>query len=252
MAEYVLVEKKEAFAVVSLNRPEVLNCFNNELLEQLYVHLSQLETDDTTRVIILTGSGRGFCAGGDLDTLATAGSEEAVCENIELANKAIRKLYYLKKPVIAMVNGVAAGAGFNLALACDMIFADEKASFIQSFMHIAISPDCGGHWLLTGAVGPKLARELIYTARPVGAKEGKEMGFVNHIYSGEMLREETMAFAAALASSAPRAISASKELLCRVSSITLDESLEIEAKMQVPLLLSSDCKEKISAFKKKK
>lgn len=252
METLVLVEKIGMVAMVSLNRPQVLNCFTNELLEELTNTLSELERDDGVRALILTGSGRAFCAGGDLEVLKACGTEQQARENMEAANEAMRMLFDLSKPVVAMVNGVAAGAGFNLALACDMIFAAEKATFMQSFIKVGIASDCGGHYLLRKAVGAHLAKELMFTGRPVTAQEGKELGFVNRIYPSETLREETVNFAYELAAAAPLAMAATKRLLNRAEEMSFTQVLEVEKAQQGALLLSQDCKEGIAAFREKR
>lgn len=179
-------------------------------------------------------------------------SQEQSDENMRVANEATLALFNMKTPTIAMVNGAAAGAGFNLALACDLVFASEKTKFIQSFVNVGIASDCGGHYLLEKAVGRHLAKELMFTARPVSAQEGKELGFVNRVYPLETLREETLKFAQMIASKAPLAVSASKQLLNRAEEMSLEEVLAAEKQQQGPLLLSHDCKEGIAAFREKR
>jgi 2-(1,2-epoxy-1,2-dihydrophenyl)acetyl-CoA isomerase len=252
MSDTILTEKLGLVTVVYLNRPQTLNCFNNELLETLAKTLDTLDADPETRCVVITGSGRGFCAGGDLNVLMDCDSQEKSDENMRVANEAVLRLFEMKTPTIAMVNGAAAGAGFNLALACDMIFASEKTKFIQSFVNVGIASDCGGHYLLEKAVGRHLAKELMFTARPVTAQEGKELGFVNRVYAPEVLREETLKFAEMLAKKAPLAIAATKQLLNRVEELSLAEVLEAEKLQQGPLLLSKDCKEGIAAFQEKR
>lgn len=252
MSETILTEKIGLVTVVYLNRPETLNCFNNELLETLQDTLVTLDNDPEVRCVVITGSGRGFCAGGDLGVLMACDSQEKSDENMRVANEATLALFNMKTPTIAMVNGAAAGAGFNLALACDLIFASEKTKFIQSFVNVGIASDCGGHYLLEKAVGRHLAKELMFTARPVSAQEGKELGFVNRVCSPDTLRDETLAFAQNIAKKAPLALSASKVLLNRAEEMSLAEVLEAEKQQQGPLLLSHDCKEGIAAFREKR
>ena len=249
MSDTILTEQIGRVAVVSLNRPETLNCFNNELLAALAETLTALDADPEVRCVVITGSGRAFCAGGDLNVLMDCDSQEKSDENMEVANRAVLALFGMRTPTIAMVNGAAAGAGFNLALACDLIFASEKAKFIQSFVNVGIASDCGGHYLLERAVGRHLAKELMFTARPVTAEEGKTLGFINRVVSPEQLREVTLAFAAELAEKAPLALAASKQLLNRAGELTLAQVLEAEKAQQGPLLLSHDCKEGIAAFR---
>lgn len=252
MSETILTEKIDLVTVVYLNRPETLNCFNNELLETLRDTLVTLDNDPEVRCVVITGSGRGFCAGGDLGVLMACDSQEKSDENMRVANEATLALFNMKTPTIAMVNGAAAGAGFNLALACDLIFASEKTKFIQSFVNVGIASDCGGHYLLEKAVGRHLAKELMFTARPVSAQEGKELGFVNRVCAPDTLREETLSFAQNIAKKAPLALSASKVLLNRAEEMSLAEVLEAEKQQQGSLLLSHDCKEGIAAFREKR
>ena len=252
MSETILTERIGRVAVVYLNRPEALNCFNNELLETLAETLRALDADREVRCVVITGSGRGFCAGGDLGVLMDCDSQEKSDENMRVANEAVEALFSMGTPTIAMVNGAAAGAGFNLALACDLIFASEKAKFIQSFVNVGIASDCGGHYLLEKAVGRHLAKELMFTARPVTAGEGKALGFINRVCPPEELREETLRFASELSEKAPLAIAATKKLLNRAEELSLHEVLEAEKAQQGPLLLSRDCKEGIAAFREKR
>ncbi len=252
MSETILTERLGRVAVVYLNRPETLNCFNNELLETLAETLEALDADPEVRCVVLTGSGRAFCAGGDLNVLMDCDSQEKSDENMRVANEAVTVLFRMHTPTVAMVNGAAAGAGFNLALACDLIFASEKAKFMQSFVNVGIASDCGGHYLLEKAVGRHLAKELMFTARPVTAQEGNALGFVNRVCPPEALREETLRFAAELADKAPLAIAASKQLLNRAEELSLEDVLAAEKAQQGPLLLSHDCKEGIAAFREKR
>lgn len=252
MSETILTEQIGRVAIVYLNRPDSLNSFNNELLETLAGTLKRLDADPETRCVVITGSGRAFCAGGDLNVLMSTTTQAQSDENMQVANDAVTALFHMRTPTIAMVNGAAAGAGFNLALACDIIFASEKAKFMQSFVNVGIASDCGGHYLLEKAVGRQLAKELMFTARPVTAQEGKALGFVNRIAAPEQLREETLAFAAQLAEKAPMAIAATKSLLNRAEELSLEEVLEAEKRQQGPLLLSHDCKEGIAAFREKR
>lgn len=252
LSDLILTERLGRVTVVSLNRPETLNCFNNDLLADLAQVLTALDRDPEVRCVVITGAGRAFCAGGDLRVLMDCDSQEKSDENMQVANEAVLTLFRMKTPTIAMVNGAAAGAGFNLALACDLIFASETAKFMQSFVNVGIASDCGGHYFLEKILGRQLAKELMFTARPVTAEEGKALRFVNRIYPLETLREETLAFAAELADKAPLAIAASKALLNRAEEMSLEEVLAAEKAQQGPLLLSHDCKEGIAAFQEKR
>ncbi|MEG2204629.1 MAG: enoyl-CoA hydratase/isomerase family protein, partial [Oscillospiraceae bacterium] len=150
----VLVQKENGIAWITLNRPQALNGLNEPLSAALVEAIAQADADGAVRVMVLGGAGRAFCAGGDLKAIAALESEDAAKRFVVAAGAIISAIAGAQKPVIAMVNGVAAGAGFNLALACDLIVAAENARFIQSFSTVGLIPDCGGSLLLTRAVGP--------------------------------------------------------------------------------------------------
>ena len=151
-----------------------------------------------------------------------------------------------------MVNGVAAGAGFNLALACDIIFADEKAEFIQSFSSVGLIPDCGGHYFLPKAIGIHWAKEVMFDASPITAFQGLEYGFINQVYCSELLYKETVDYAKLLCQKAPQAIIACKKLLNQSERMSLQEVLAKEAELQSQLICSADAQEGIQAFLEKR
>ena len=186
----VLYELKGQVALITLNRPKALNSLSKDLVTELIAALFKAEHDEQARVIVLTGAGRAFCAGGDLnglDSLHTIDERRAFITHVGYIVKVIHDL---AKPVIAMVNGVAAGAGFNLAIACDLVFCADNAKFIQSFVNVGLSPDCGGFYYLAKAVGLAKAKELMMTARPVDAQEAKQLNLVNDVFAPEELEEK--------------------------------------------------------------
>jgi 2-(1,2-epoxy-1,2-dihydrophenyl)acetyl-CoA isomerase len=235
-----------------MNRPEALNSLNTDLAQELILNLAELNENPDVNVVVLTGAGKAFCAGGDLKALKQLGSELDAVSFVRRCGEISRAITMLKKPVIGMVNGVAAGAGFNLALACDLITCAENVRFIQSFSSVGLIPDCGGHWLLPRAVGPWLAKKLIYFAEPVDARRAMELGFVCHISQPENLWTETAAMAESLALRPPLALRQSKELILNTSMLSFDEVLERESMIQGELLMGEDCAEGISAFIQKR
>lgn len=248
----VLTEKKNGVGWLYLNRPEALNSLTAELAEELLAAIKQLAADDEVRVLVFSGQGRAFCAGGDLASLKALTDEQQAADFVANCGAAAQALYDCPKPVIAMVNGVAAGAGFNLALACDIVLAAEGVKFIQSFSNIGLVPDCGGHYFLPRAIGSWLAKQAMFEASPITAEQGKAYGFVNAIYPAADLLAETTKYAEMLAKRAPLSLQYCKHLLNGGGNLTLAEVLEAEAKMQGKLVCSADCKEGLAAFAEKR
>ena len=195
----VLTEKKQGVGWLYLNQQNSLNSLTAELAAAVVEAVAALEADPEVRVLVFSGQGRAFCAGGNLDSLNALTNEDEAVAFVTAAGKTSEALFNCRKPVIAMVNGVAAGAGFNLALACDLVFAAEGVKFIQSFSNIGLVPDCGGHYLLPRAIGNWRAKQAMFEAAPITAEEGKELGFVNAVYPAAELAEATEKYAVALA-----------------------------------------------------
>lgn len=247
----VLYELKGQVALITLNRPKALNSLSKDLVAELIAALFKAEHDENVRCIVLTGAGRAFCAGGDLnglDELHTAEERRAFITHVGYIVKVIHDL---AKPVIAMVNGVAAGAGFNLAIACDLVFCTEDAKFIQSFVNVGLSPDCGGFYYLAKTIGLARAKELMFTARPVSADEAVTLGLVNHAYKADELVEKTMSFAEVLAQKAPLAVQLTKKAL-NTPEARLEDTLTFEAFASSSLLGTEDFKEGVRAFMEKR
>lgn len=249
----VLTEKKGKVGWITLNRPEALNGINEELADAAVAAFAQMEADSDVNVIVFTGAGKAFCAGGDLKAIMALDSEEVAQAFVAKAGSITDAIYNCKKPVIGMINGVAAGAGFNLALACDILFTANTVKFIQSFSNVALVPDCGGHFFLPRAIGSWLAKEAMFEASPVTAIAAKEhYGFVNQIYASEELLEETTKYADYLASKAPLSLQNCKALVNKSGTMTLAEILKAEAEIQGKLVMSDDCKEGLNAFFEKR
>lgn len=248
----VLYEKIGQIAKITLNRPKALNAMNGELVNTLASRLDDASKDNDVRVIILTGNGKGFCAGGDLAYLKQLTNVIEARAFIVEVGALVKQIQSITKPIIAMVNGVAAGAGFNLALACDIVFAADTARFAQSFVKVGLVPDCGGMYLLPKIVGMHKAKELMFTADLIGAAKADELGLLNRVIESDKLEAETIAFAEKLLLSAPIALGMVKQTLNGMEDMTLENWLVHEADMQTLCMQTKDHQEGISAFLEKR
>jgi 2-(1,2-epoxy-1,2-dihydrophenyl)acetyl-CoA isomerase len=246
----IRVEHAEGVATVILNRPESLNAVNTTMRAELSAAFKRLGRDDEVRAIVLTGEGRGFCSGADL----RGGDAERDFRRVitEEYNPLIRAIRDVPKPVIAAVNGVAAGAGMSLALACDLLYAAEEARFILAFVRIGLVPDSGATRTLVRALGRHRAARLAFTAEPLPATEARDAGLVVEVVPGDALRATVQEAAARLAASPTRAIALTKRLINAVEDATLDESLATEAALQALAGRTEDHAEGIAAFGEKR
>lgn len=247
----ILFERRDAIARITLNRPERLNSFTAHMHEELRDALGNL---GDTRVVILSGAGRGFCAGQDLNDRAVAPGEAVdLGETVQQCwNPLIRKLTSLPQPVIARVNGVAAGAGANIALACDIVVAAKSAKFIQSFSAIGLIPDSGGTWALPRLVGQARALGLALTGEPLAAEKAAGWGMIWKAVEDETLDAEVDAIAAKLASLPPLGVAAIKEMIRSSWQYSLDEELERQAGAMRRLGFTEDYREGVAAFLEKR
>lgn len=248
----VLLQVSDGIAHITLNRPQALNSFNEQLVRELAAALTQAAADGAVRAVILTGAGRAFCAGGDLNHLAAIEGTLAARQFIAAVGGIVKQIMELDKPVVAMVNGVAAGAGFNLALACDLVFCGESARFAQSFAKVGLVPDCGGLYLLPRVVGRHKAKELMFTADLIDAATAQEMGIVNRVVPDGELREVTEMFVRGLAEAAPLSLAYIKKMVNRSDSLSLDGMLDYEADLQAICMQTADHREGVAAFKEKR
>lgn len=249
--EAIIYKVSDRIATITMNRPKSLNSMSLDMVEGFIRSLQEAETDSQVRVVVVTGSGRAFSAGGDLKTLDELHTTEERRQFIVKVGTIVKLIHDMSKPVIAMVNGVAAGAGFNLALACDMAYAADNAKFIQSFVNVGLSPDCGGFYYLAKAVGMAKAKELMLTARPVGAQEAEHLNLVNGVFAQEELEAATMKLAARLAEAAPLAVAMTKKAVNDYSA-SLEETLTFESLASSSLLGTVDFKEGVTAFAEKR
>lgn len=247
----ILLEREGGIARLTLNRPDRLNSFTAEMHGEVADALSEVEADGT-RVLVITGAGRGFCAGQDLaDPSVTPGGD--LGETLEAHyNPLIRRLAALPAPVIAAVNGVAAGAGANIALACDMVLAARSARFIQSFANIGLVPDSGGTWVLPRLVGQAQALGLALTGQPLSAEQAEAIGLIWRCVDDDKLAEETQALAAKFAAAPTAGLAAAKRLVRASGGLSLSAALNAERDAQRTLGSSDDYREGVEAFAAKR
>lgn len=255
-SECVLVEDHEAVRRITLNRPDVLNSFNTELLTTLGKAMRDAEKDKAVRCVVVTGAGRGFCAGQDLAEVRGRYDSDAPLELgaqlRKLYNPLIAKMRTMEKPIIGSINGVAAGAGFSLALACDMRIAAESASFVQAFVHVGVVPDSGSTLFLPRLIGPARAFELAATGRKVKSDEALRLGLVNQVVADGELQEVTRALAQKLASLPTKSIGLTKRAMNAGWSNELEAQLDYEAQLQTTAGRTQDHREGVMAFLEKR
>ncbi len=255
MSDTVLLRVEDGVAWITLNRPERLNAFAGTMRDDLHDAIARADDDPAVRVLVVTGNGRAFGTGADLEVtgdLVGRGDTEAFERLVESGMRAVRRLRAVRQPVIAAVNGPAAGAGASLALACDIRIASEKASFGLTFNRIGLHPDWGGSWFLPRLVGAGRAAELILSARMVPADEALRIGLFERVVPAERFEDEVRAFAAELAAKPPLALAAAKRTLARSLDASLDEILAAERDEQMACFRSADAREGIAAFNQKR
>ena len=253
--QILLTEKKGNIGVITLNRPDKLNAFNDELSFRLQDALKEMEKDKDVRVIVLTGAGRGFCSGQDLQSrIASEDAERpSLGDSIRRRyNPIVIKLRRMEKPIIAAVNGVAAGAGASLAFACDYRVVSENASFIQSFTKVGLVPDSGSTFMLPRLIGATKAFELMLSAEKLPASEALKLNLVNKVVPEAEVMNETMALAEKLAAGPTKAFGLTKRAVNRALFHDLEELLEYEANLQEIAGRSDDFAEGVKAFVEKR
>ncbi|WP_374053896.1 enoyl-CoA hydratase/isomerase family protein [Rossellomorea sp. FM04394] len=251
MKSSLLIETTDRVLTLTLNRPDSLNSFDESMLTGIVEALEQAKHDQEIRAIVIRGSGRAFSAGGDVKTMGSATSTE-VYEHIGILNTCIKSIKEIDKPVIASVHGFAAGAGFNLALACDLIIASEDSQFALSFSKVGLISDGGGSYFLPRIIGPHLAKEFFFSGEPVGAGRMYDLGVVNRIVPSERLEEKTTEWAVELAMGPSKAYGMMKKMIDRSFITSLDEMLEQERITQTMMISTEDHGEGVSAFKEKR
>lgn len=252
----VIVTKEEGVAILKLNRPQVYNAFNEQMNQELIAALKDAAEDSEIRAVVITGEGKAFCSGQDLNdrsAMQQRGETISLGESVRRRyNPLVMAIHHMEKPVIAAVNGVAAGAGCSLALACDMRFITPETRFIEAFVRIGLIPDSGSTYFLPRLVGTGRALELALTGRDVKAEEAVSIGLANRIVPKEQLMDEVLAFAKQLAQGPTVAIHLTKKAIIQAWNQSLEEALEFEAEAQEIAGKTEDFKEGVQAFTEKR
>jgi len=242
----------DGIMTITLNRPTVLNAMNADLLAQLGAAFAAAKHDDAVRAVLLTGAGRGFCAGADLTTNSMRTGSDVQEMMRGRYHPIILMMRQFPKPIVGAINGTAAGGGMSLALACDIVLAAESATFLQAFTKIGLVPDCGSTWFLPRMVGDVRARALIMMADKITARDALQYGLVWKVIADDALLSEARACAARLATMPTRAYDLVKQALAASSSNGLAEQLELEARLQGQAVRTDDHREGVNAFLEKR
>ncbi|MBT2688197.1 enoyl-CoA hydratase/isomerase family protein [Bacillus sp. ISL-47] len=247
--EYIEISKQDKLGLIALNRPKVLNAINRPMVSEILDAMEDFETDSGIRAIVLSGKGRAFAAGADIDEMA---SDNAI--DFELRNqfKDWDRLAMIKKPIIGAVQGFALGGGFELALCCDLLYAADDAEFGFPEVNLGVMPGAGGTQRLTKLVGKTKAMEWLFTGKRISAREALHHGIVNQLISKELLMEETMKAAEQIANQAPISIRLIKEAVLKAVDTPLNEGMEFERKNFYLLFSTEDQKEGMQAFIEKR
>ncbi len=251
MNDAVITTERDGWTEICLNRPDKLNAFNDDMHKLLANSMQSAAHDSSVRAVLLTGSGRGFCAGQDLSDRDPRKMEQPPDLSKTLTssyNPLVRLIRSMDKPVICAVNGVAAGAGANIALACDIVLASDKAKFIQSFAKVGLVPDAGGSWHLTHLLGTARAKALALTAEPLTAQKAEEWGLIWKCIPADVLMNEARQLAERFASGPTVGLAKTKHAIHAAESSTLDAQLDLEAEFQYECGRSSDYAEGVTAF----
>jgi 2-(1,2-epoxy-1,2-dihydrophenyl)acetyl-CoA isomerase len=251
----VLEERNGAVTTIRMNRPDKLNALNIEMGRGLVHALLRASQDTSVRAVVLTGTGRAFCAGGDLELLRDLRKRNASSEleALLVAGKELcLSIVTMTKPVIAAVNGPAAGGGMNMALAADMRIASDQARFAESFAKVGLYPDFGGTYFLPRIVGPAIAAELFYTAETLSAEDALRLGIVNRVFPADKFEEEKQKIVDELAGAAPIALRDVKRTVMAEDRKALEAKLDEEIRLQIHCFNSDDCLEGLNAFFEKR
>ena len=256
-AEYdnVLLSVKEGVGTITLNRPERLNAFAGSMRQEVCQAVREMADHRDVRVLVITGAGRAFCAGADIGymkDLMQRNDTDAFHDLVEAGREVVTTIRTTPKPVVASVNGPAAGGGANLALACDIRIASEKASIGQTFNRIGLHPDWGGTYFLPRLVGSAKALELIFSGEMIGADEGHRIGLFNTVVPHDRLEAETLRFARELAQKPPLALALAKKAIYQSDDSDLSGMLDMELDHQLTCFSSEDATEGLNAFLEKR
>jgi len=250
--KFIIYEKSEGVATITLNRPEALNAFSKEVVEEILRALDDVKSDENVRVVVLTGAGeKAFSAGADIK--AMAGMTALKARELSLMGESLcLALENLEKPVVAAINGYALGGGLEVAMACDLRIAIENARMGQTEVNIGLIPGWGGTQRLTRLVGMTKAKELVFTGKMFDARAAEQLGIVNMVAPADKFRETVRQFAIELASKPPVALKVAKALINKGANISLDSALALEREGFGVVASSEDLKEGVSAFTEKR
>jgi len=249
--EHINVAHEEGIATITLNRPEKLNAFAGHMRRDLGAALERAGQDGSVRAVVVTGAGRAFCAGADVAFMAELMRRDDADEFARLlgaGRRVISAIRQMTKPVLASVNGAAYGAGFNLALACDLRLASESATFSQSFVKVGLHPDWGGSYFLPRLVPENIACEMFFLGDAVGARRAYELGLVNRVVADAELEAETRKLAARLRDAPQQAVAAAKHAVYMSDESSLERMLQYETEAQLACFASSEARERVRAF----
>jgi 2-(1,2-epoxy-1,2-dihydrophenyl)acetyl-CoA isomerase len=248
--QVVVLEQRDGVGWIRLHRPDRMNAVNGDLRRQLLGVLKQVERDEAVRCVVVIGSGRAFCAGADVREFGTReGSLEAIRDEY---HGILTRLRSMPKPTLAAMNGVAAGIGASIAMACDIRYAVPEASFVEAFVKIGLTVDGGATWLLPRVIGSGRALEMFYTGDPLPAKEAETLGLINRIVAPEELEREVGSLAARLAQGPAGALAAIKRSVNRAMSSTFEEAVDYEFHLQAVRMADPDFAEGVAAFLEKR
>jgi 2-(1,2-epoxy-1,2-dihydrophenyl)acetyl-CoA isomerase len=251
MSELITLEISDAIATIRLNRPDKYNSVNKELAFKFQEYLDRCKQSDV-RCVLITGSGKAFCAGQDLGEVVDPNGPPLEKIVVDHYNPIITRIINLEKPVVAAVNGVAAGAGANIALACDIVIATESASFIQAFSKIGLIPDSGGTFTLPRLIGFQKASAIMMLGDKISAREAESMGMIYKSFADVDFESESNSIVRKLASMPTYGLALTKEALKKSTINSLEEQLSLEHKLQTLAGKSYDYKEGVSAFLEKR
>lgn len=249
--EHLIIRIEQRITTVLLNRPDKLNAFAGRMREEIAEAVEEVASNDEVRAIVITGAGRGFCAGADVQFLGELAKSRDTARFqgfLDCGRRVVQAIRHAPKPVIASINGPAAGGGLNMALACDIRLASDKAKFSEAFVKIGLHPDWGGTYFLPRLVGTAKACELMMSGEVLGAYEAERIGLVNRVVPHEQLQAATRELAERLSKMPPLAIKQMKQAIYRGVDADLETMLAIESEAQIACFESNDCVEGVEAF----
>lgn len=248
----ILLEKKNGVATITLNQPKTMNSLVQEMIDDLGKAVEEIAADDEVKVVILTGAGKAFCAGGDLNRFTQGFDTVSGLDYVDAIHPIMRALANLKKPTIAAVNGAAAGAGLSLMLLCDMAYLADNAKVSCAFVNMGLIPDCALAYYLPRVVGIQKAKELVFSGRMLTAQEADAYGLTNGVVPADQLMDHVTAFAEKLANGPSFALRLAKRMLGMSLDMDMNNLLTLEAMMQSTCFTTEDSQEAVAAFLEKR